>query len=128
MGGLHRGAPRCAAQCAALALAARQQRVQEQHDSRANQETPPHHLTTALPRHRTTAPPHHRTTAPTRQPNQPSNLPKHLITTAHHTTTRPELSKSDSIAFAIDLIRQSIGSNMTKQYDNFQWMTNGIMP
>ena len=92
----------------------------KKHDSRANQETPPHHLATALPRHRTTA--------PTRQPNQPSNLPKHLITTAHHTTTRPELSKSDSIAFAIDLIRQSIGSNMTKQYDNFQWMTNGIMP
>jgi len=41
---------------------------------------------------------------------------------------RPDLDKKESVAFAIDLIRQSMGSALTRQYDNYQWLTNGILP
>jgi phosphatidylinositol 4-kinase len=41
---------------------------------------------------------------------------------------RPDLDRRASVGFAIDLIRQSMGSTLTRQYDNFQWLTNGIMP
>ena len=41
---------------------------------------------------------------------------------------RPDLDRRASVGFAIDLIRQSMSSTLTRQYDNFQWLTNGIMP
>jgi len=41
---------------------------------------------------------------------------------------RPDLDKRESVGFAIDLVRLSMGSTLTRQYDNFQWLTNGIMP
>ena len=41
---------------------------------------------------------------------------------------RPDLNKKESVGFAIDLIRQAMNSTLTRQYDNFQWLSNGILP
>lgn len=40
----------------------------------------------------------------------------------------PGRSKADTVAFALDLIMQSYNSLTTRQYDNFQSMTNDIRP
>ncbi len=41
---------------------------------------------------------------------------------------RPKRTQRESVGFALDLVRQSMGSTLTRQYDNFQWLTNGILP
>ena len=41
---------------------------------------------------------------------------------------RPDLNKKESVGLAIDLIRQAMNSTLTRQYDNFQWLSNGILP
>jgi phosphatidylinositol 4-kinase len=41
---------------------------------------------------------------------------------------RTELSVSDAVKHCLDLITNSYGHYGTRQYDTFQWMTNGIMP
>ncbi|KAG5181288.1 kinase-like domain-containing protein [Tribonema minus] len=40
----------------------------------------------------------------------------------------PTLDKHATVAHCLALIRESYDSYATRQYDNFQWMTNGIMP
>jgi hypothetical protein len=40
----------------------------------------------------------------------------------------PTLDKAATVAHCLALIRESYDSYSTRQYDNFQWMTNGIMP
>ncbi|CAN0415320.1 unnamed protein product, partial [Discosporangium mesarthrocarpum] len=39
----------------------------------------------------------------------------------------PHLDKSDTVAFCLDLIRESYNNYYQRQYDYFQWLTNGIM-
>ncbi|KAG7351328.1 phosphatidylinositol 3- and 4-kinase [Nitzschia inconspicua] len=39
---------------------------------------------------------------------------------------RPELGKEDSIAHVLDIIKEAIGSYGTKQYDYFQYISQGI--
>ena len=39
---------------------------------------------------------------------------------------RQDLDKEESVAFALDLIRQSVSSYGTKQYDMFQYLSQGI--
>ena len=39
---------------------------------------------------------------------------------------RPELNKEETVAFALDLIQQSITSYGTRQYDLFQYLSQGI--
>eukprot|EP00428_Durinskia_dybowskii_P079935 CAMPEP_0170429690 /NCGR_PEP_ID=MMETSP0117_2-20130122/40446_1 /TAXON_ID=400756 /ORGANISM="Durinskia baltica, Strain CSIRO CS-38" /LENGTH=1104 /DNA_ID=CAMNT_0010689083 /DNA_START=733 /DNA_END=4047 /DNA_ORIENTATION=+ len=41
---------------------------------------------------------------------------------------RTELSVGDAVKHCLDLITNSYGHYGTRQYDNFQWITNGIMP
>lgn len=41
---------------------------------------------------------------------------------------RHDLNVSETVQHCLDLIIQSYGNYGTKQYDNFQWLTNGIMP
>ena len=41
---------------------------------------------------------------------------------------RTELSVGDAVKHCLDLITNSYGHYGTRQYDTFQWMTNGIMP
>ena len=41
---------------------------------------------------------------------------------------RTELSVTDAVKHCLDLITNSYGHYGTRQYDTFQWMTNGIMP
>jgi 20S proteasome alpha/beta subunit len=41
---------------------------------------------------------------------------------------RPDLNKKESVGLAIDLIRNAMNSTLTRQYDNFQWLSNGILP
>lgn len=38
----------------------------------------------------------------------------------------PELTRDETVAFALDLIKQSISSYGTRQYDMFQYLSNGI--
>mmetsp|Transcript_38779 Transcript_38779/g.121548 ORF Transcript_38779/g.121548 Transcript_38779/m.121548 type:complete len:213 (-) Transcript_38779:404-1042(-) len=40
--------------------------------------------------------------------------------------TNPVALEEKSVDFALGLIRRSYNSTGTRQYDNFQWMTNGI--
>ena len=41
---------------------------------------------------------------------------------------RNDLNETDTVAYCLDLITQSYGSLGTKQYDTYQWYTNGIVP
>jgi phosphatidylinositol 4-kinase len=41
---------------------------------------------------------------------------------------RTELSASDAVKHCLDLITNSYGNYGTRQYDSFQWYTNGIIP
>jgi len=41
---------------------------------------------------------------------------------------RPGADKRAVVGLAVDLVKASMGSTLTRQYDNFQWLTNGIMP
>jgi phosphatidylinositol 4-kinase len=41
---------------------------------------------------------------------------------------RPELGKEETIAHVLDIIKESIGSYGTKQYDYFQYLSQGIAP
>ena len=41
---------------------------------------------------------------------------------------RSDLSLKDTVQHCLDLIISSYGAYGTKQYDSFQWYTNGIMP
>ena len=41
---------------------------------------------------------------------------------------RTDLNKEDSVRHCLDLITQSYGHLGTRQYDTFQWFTNGIIP
>jgi phosphatidylinositol 4-kinase len=41
---------------------------------------------------------------------------------------RTELTVNDAVKHCLDLITNSYGHYGTRQYDTFQWMTNGIMP
>jgi phosphatidylinositol 4-kinase len=41
---------------------------------------------------------------------------------------RTELSASDLVKHCLDLITNSYGNYGTRQYDSFQWYSNGIMP
>jgi hypothetical protein len=41
---------------------------------------------------------------------------------------RTPMSKSETLAHALDLVTQSFHSITTRQYDNFQWYTNEVMP
>lgn len=56
------------------------------------------------------------------------NVTKADVLARLHARLRPDLNKRESVGFAIDLIRQSMGSTLTRQYDNFQYLTNGIIP
>lgn len=56
------------------------------------------------------------------------NVSKSDVLARLHSRLRPDLDKRESVGFAIDLIRQSMGSTLTRQYDNFQYLTNGIVP
>ena len=38
----------------------------------------------------------------------------------------PDLDKEDTIAFALDIIKQATQSYGTKQYDYFQYLSQGI--
>ncbi|RLN96768.1 hypothetical protein BBJ28_00011037, partial [Nothophytophthora sp. Chile5] len=38
------------------------------------------------------------------------------------------LSKQETVAYVLSLIRKSNSNYSTRQYDNFQRMTNGILP
>ncbi|CAM9614979.1 unnamed protein product, partial [Heterosigma akashiwo] len=40
----------------------------------------------------------------------------------------PGLAKEQVVAHCLDLIKASYNHYGMKQYDNFQWFTNGIMP
>lgn len=40
----------------------------------------------------------------------------------------PGRSKQDTVAFALDLITQSYNSITTRHYDQFQYLSNNIMP
>ncbi len=41
---------------------------------------------------------------------------------------RQELTVNDAVKHCLDLITNSYGHYGTRQYDLFQWMTNGIIP
>mmetsp|Transcript_7120 Transcript_7120/g.27276 ORF Transcript_7120/g.27276 Transcript_7120/m.27276 type:complete len:1168 (-) Transcript_7120:205-3708(-) len=42
------------------------------------------------------------------------------------TKMSPAEREAKSVDFALGLIRRSLNSGLTRQYDNFQWLTNGI--
>lgn len=39
----------------------------------------------------------------------------------------PHLDKSETVAFCLDLIRESYNNYGQRQFDYYQWLTNGIV-